>query len=574
MTARQITQLAISLLAIAAITTTLLAAPADVLESPGAIAEGNAPDALEIGAGDGAVSGKTGAYQHSIPIVVPPGRLDAQPSLSLSYSSQQPLYGGIAAGWSMSIPTISRDWSRGQFAAPVWTSSLAGRELVQVDTFEQAPGGWVSYRAQSDTSWARYQYYDDRWRVLMADGSVFHFGEPAYMAGGQGFSDWMPLTRSVDPFGNEVRYHWIQVIHGGELVGFRIDLIEYSINDGAGHSSPHARVQFVWAPPDLCGSESFPVGAQESFRSGSRRITGYSRLETVTTQVTDGAGAFRDVREYSFSYDQTALSCAASDRANDGPLRLLTSVDERAQSRDQVWTSQPTIQFSYGAAITATTTASINNLPSGIYPLPHGEGGHSSSLTPLGHAPESLLVDIDGDGRKDLLYSVPSPSPSTDPFCYLGWRRNLGRNGSGDVDFGTEATIQMPILPWANKIYNQSGSAVQNFGTRGSGESCTLAGQHTLESDPWEEDNQYGTNPPGTYIGAILIYSFRDVNGDGLTDLVTALEHDPSFFSAEPGNFLVCSQSGLINDNRGPVDFTDVTILPNPPKVRSSQFQR
>jgi len=86
-------------LAALAIAAPLLAAPADVFESPGAIAEGKAPDTLSIDAGDGSV-----------------------PSLALRYSSQQPLSGGVAAGWSLSIPTISQDYSTGLGAsAPVFS---------------------------------------------------------------------------------------------------------------------------------------------------------------------------------------------------------------------------------------------------------------------------------------------------------------------------------------------------------------------------------------------------------------------------------------------------------------------
>jgi hypothetical protein len=341
---------------------------------------------------------------------------------------------------------------------------MAGRELVETTTHEPQIAGWRSFRAQSDTSQARYQLIPQQlppalvWRVLQTDGEVLHFGEPQFM-GGTTFSDWMPITRRVDPFGNEVHYHWEPISHGGQVVGLRPQRIEYAINDNVLSGAPHARVIFGWAAPDLCGTESFPVGAQVSYRSGARRITGYARLETITTQVaTDTLGGFRDVREYSLGYDAPALSCAASDRAHDGPMRLLTTVDERARAGDGSWTSMPTIELGYGPAVTASTTGSVTGLPSGIYPLPHGEGGYASTLTPLGHAPESLLQDVAGDGRPDLLYAVPSPSPATDPFCYLGWKRNLGRNGNA-IEFGPETTIRMPIFPWANHVIGASGSA-------------------------------------------------------------------------------------------------------------------
>ncbi len=148
----------------------ILAAPSDILEIPGNLAEGQAPEAIEISAGDGKVSGQTGSFGYSIPILAPPGRVGASPSLALIYSSQAPLYGGLAAGWTLNLPTISRDFSDGRYAAERWTSSLAGRELVT--TSEEAPSGFSSYRAQSDTSYARYQRGPNSWRVLSHDGTA------------------------------------------------------------------------------------------------------------------------------------------------------------------------------------------------------------------------------------------------------------------------------------------------------------------------------------------------------------------------------------------------------------------
>lgn len=204
----------VSALAVTSIVTTLIAEPSDILDVDGPIAENKAPDAVEIGAGSGLVSSQTGAFQYSYPIAVPPGRIEVQPALALSYSSQGPRHGGIAAGWSLALPSIRRDWSRGPHAPETWTSSLAGgRELIATPG-EPAPAGAASYRAQSDPSFARYQRIGATWRVLRTDGTVLHFGEPGYVEN-QTFADWMPIIRSVDAFGNEVRYHGDAVLDGG-----------------------------------------------------------------------------------------------------------------------------------------------------------------------------------------------------------------------------------------------------------------------------------------------------------------------------------------------------------------------
>ena len=58
-----------------------------------------------------------------------------QPHLSLHYSSQAPIYGGLAAGWSLDIPTITLDTTHTALRqdVPVFRSSLGGgSDLVPV----------------------------------------------------------------------------------------------------------------------------------------------------------------------------------------------------------------------------------------------------------------------------------------------------------------------------------------------------------------------------------------------------------------------------------------------------------
>src|SRR5687767_5922853 len=73
------------------------------------------PEAKPFEIGDYSVAAKNGAASYSFGISVPPGRLGMQPSIALSYSSQAPLRGGIAAGWSMDLPMIRKDLSPGFF---------------------------------------------------------------------------------------------------------------------------------------------------------------------------------------------------------------------------------------------------------------------------------------------------------------------------------------------------------------------------------------------------------------------------------------------------------------------------
>ncbi len=55
--------------------------------------------------------GRDGALPYSFDVTLPPGRAGFAPALSLRYSSSAPLRGGLAAGWSLDLPSVTRDLS-------------------------------------------------------------------------------------------------------------------------------------------------------------------------------------------------------------------------------------------------------------------------------------------------------------------------------------------------------------------------------------------------------------------------------------------------------------------------------
>src|SRR5580704_1809670 len=88
--------------------------PGDIFAVAAPAVTADQPTPTPLMDGDESVATKTGAFQYSYPINVPPGRDGIQPHLALSYSSQAPIYGGIAAGWSLSLPIITLDTSSGR----------------------------------------------------------------------------------------------------------------------------------------------------------------------------------------------------------------------------------------------------------------------------------------------------------------------------------------------------------------------------------------------------------------------------------------------------------------------------
>src|SRR5688572_30911644 len=84
------------------------------------------------------------------------------------------------------------------------------------------------------------------WRALTPEGITHYFGEPSFITNPSSTPTLKlthvrsPLTRSVDPFGNTVEYHWN--FDGEEL---RIDRIRYTTNPNLPAIQAFGEVQFV-----------------------------------------------------------------------------------------------------------------------------------------------------------------------------------------------------------------------------------------------------------------------------------------------------------------------------------------
>jgi virulence plasmid B protein len=237
--------------------------PGDITQIAAPTLGSDAPKAQEIHDGDVSVATQTGALTYSYPVAVPPTR-GPSPSLSLSYSSQAPIYGGVAAGWQLTIPSITWDVSKSRLQHwdqadiltgledPYVSGLSGGRPLVRVTGEIIATGVFASYRAQNE-GFTRYERMNNdqpyRWRAFTTDGTTHYFGDAAHITNltSVPMSDLTkvraPLTRTVDEFGNEVQYFWKFV--NDEL---RIDTIAYGANPAAGFRVPRASNVLI---PDL-----------------------------------------------------------------------------------------------------------------------------------------------------------------------------------------------------------------------------------------------------------------------------------------------------------------------------------
>jgi YD repeat-containing protein len=511
------------------------AAPADIFDIAAPTIGSEAPKAADIKEGDASVSTQTGALQYSFPIPVPPGRNGMQPHLALSYSSQAPIYGGIANGWSLSVPMITLDTTQGRLlyqssSTPnkIYTSSMAGgRPLVRVSEPHDTDVG-ETMRAQSDATFTRYERLSSgtaKWRARTTDGLTYIFGDSNNTGTCTIISDeYAPLTTTVDSFGNEVNYFYAAGVDGECL----LKTIQWGKNQNAALGD-FAAVSFSYSQPGAptgCPSD-LHVGSQTSYRTGTKIVTGASQLDTITAitaeihfipgQIEPPTTTVLHTRLITLSYnppsspgftpppnttylpppppptaEQTA-TCSAHHAA----YRTLYSIQESAWGIDSPRVDLPPVTFTYGSAefgsgnLTWTLTHPTNSQPwpdpVQKFNLAWGYRFNTCASSSPWPTVEAMMLDIDGDSRPDRVVTETS-TVNGKTVCGARWYRNKGFDGQGNPVFEDGGHIQLPTLKWGTSQADLSlghdacynGSNVPDTTTTGvAHESCSLNYQLT-----------------------------------------------------------------------------------------------
>ena len=484
------------------------AEPTDILrhENPGVSASASAygPPAI----GKGLVSEKTGAFTFSYPIAVPPGRRGMAPSLSLSYSSAAPLFGDVAAGWTLGLPEIRRDPGIGEVDAvgqpSRWRSTLGtGGRLVPFEV-----GSSADFRVWGDTSFTRYRRpSDDVWEAQALDGTVHRFETLGLPTPNERFV----LVSTTDRFGNAIRYDWQRSYSPHGIPTDELASIEYTHNDVLGLGA-FAKVTFVHGSMATCGAARTPVGARLDGLSpdGDVYVRGALPLTMLRTEVRDAPSAeFRTVREISLEYEGTTCSGPSH-----SPMRLLTSIQESARSPEGTWTTLPATTFEYGDIDQIPWALRKSDLGDGKLPFPDRAHALSWGTRNTGNLGSrdwfdtyGQLVDLDGDGSQDRVIIQPDTwfvDEEDQPAGVHRASRCLARVYRNARGAGFAAPPYNLILPtfWHDKY-------------------CSLSVQPAIPP--------YGSVPSGTptvgngEASPINVYRFVDLDSDGLTDLVSSI---------------------------------------------------
>ena len=564
-----------------------IGAPGDIFTLPAPVIGADPPKATDIKDGDASVSTQTGALQFSYPIQLPPGRNGVAPQLSLGYSSQAPTYGGIASGWTLSIPAITEDHSVGRLRTRSsqieqqqianntdpktddrFTSSLAGgRPLVAVtEPTGVASDVYMSYRAQNDTTYARYERMlptaPYRWRVRTTDGQFFTFGESARLAGCTVNDQYAPLTGVRDQFNNEIRYDY-SLMPWGECA---ITRISWGQNLTTGAPLPDfAQVTFTYKVGSACNG-IYP-NTQTDYRSGFRVLTGAGRVESIiATAYTPGTPTSAvHTRRIDLGYDDAAEACTGSH----APIRLLTSIRETASGTDSPVVALPAVTFSYSDPTVSLVSpqGGGTTAPWGTTPDRQNLGWGYRRIDDRWPTVESMFLDVDGDGLQDLVVNDSGLS-GTISNCSASWYKNPGQGTNGQMlPFALQGAIALPRLKWRGVDPQVPGGATQAQRGYPNNEGCSLNGQVTAFENahvngtachnplsPVCTSATDPTNPslfcfpggtycppdpgytPGGRTRTYLAYRWLDADSDGLPDLVAAPHGDYDYYDIERGN--------------------------------------
>jgi RHS repeat-associated protein len=531
----------------------------------------DAPSATSgIADGESGVSTNTGAFTYSYPIGAPPGRQGMQPSVSLQYSSQAPIYGTLAAGWTVSgLPLITEDTSGGRLWGTAslpplkrYQSSLSGNRPLLAVT-EPSPAGTTPFRAQNDSSWLRYQYYptgDFWWKALSPDGTVYYFGHKDVRTSGCTIvsGGYAPVTRVEDAFSNQIDFYYEQGVSGE----CRIKAIVWGQNPVAG-LDPFAAMLFTYAssPPSCNG---IAVGSQSSYRSGPKIVTGASQLLEIRSvayapSAFAGSGipnpqtSWEHQRTITLGYSSATASCSAAH----APYRALESIQESAVGIDSAQVVLPAVTFGYGDASVnygAATSPAVPWSASGIGVANYNLGWGYRPSADAWPTVEAMMLDLDADGLVDRIVSEPVIENGQTTRCRAHWYRNRGPAFAGSNQFASAGYIDVPTLKWATDNDPQpptpwdGGPYAGANASTGTSERCALNYQRSAYRNSSPSflticppsgqacPQQLGTNPPKGWCASStnsdcgiktnnqgdthFAWRWMDMDGDQLPDLV------------------------------------------------------
>ena len=471
----------------------------------------------------------TGAMVYDYSIDIPPGRNGMQPDLKLQYNSQNTTEDNfLGYGWTVNIPYISRLNKKGVadlYSATIpnsyFTSSLDG-ELVLAST----SGTKYTYISRVETGGFNSYVFDssvNTWTLTTKAGLTYLFGTTAASrqdnpGNAAQIAKWF-VDKQSDSNGNFITYSYIK--DQGQIYP---NAISYTNTSGG---SGIYQINFTYQTrPD----------AATSYTWGFSVITAKRLLEIEATSN----GTW--VQHYDPSYSISSGSGRS----------LLGSITQSSKSDVGVISTLPDTSFTYQQATAGISSTAGWTLPqissvccTGGAPL-----NKTLSFGTGGSVPTGKIIDVNGDGLPDIVYTTGTITPtSTDPGAEV-WINN-GSNG-----WTLNSSWSFPVLSTSGGIQytfnldshnvrfvDVNSDGLMDIIVDANGDLTSTASPKTavylntgsgwVESPAWELPVIY-TNTSGTnYTVSFNQYNvadgmnenpvrFVDVNNDGRPDIVYA----------------------------------------------------
>lgn len=571
-----------------AYTNPIYAAPDDIFfEEDVPALDSTAPEPSKFELGNYDVAEKTGAATYTFPIDVPPGRKGMKPDLALSYSSRAPLRGGIAAGWSLQLPSITLDTSTGTLGEVRYMATLGGAAGRLVEVNDTPVYGGTTYRTEQDSTFTRFERTTSFLDQDQFSNAVSYSGDlgnntSAELSSGSTYSPTRAgssIMQGITHSGLNQSNNVIGGLLPGSILGQEvIDPVSQgsNISHSPLDSGPLLDQEVIdpvyaysWVALTTDGTRHFfgttPTSTDGSSRwyldrqvdaSGNEVIYHWEEVNNASRDVIDhaissieytsntnaGLGAHARVE---FEYADDLETCPGSNvpigasfsyrtgRAYyEGARRLtaiVTSVNDGASWRI---VQRTTLDYDMNAMSCGNSYAPLRFIDQ-ISRVAYAADGTQTTLKPItfsyGSSSRTMNKAIIVNNQDPVHYGTDKDLKSS----------LLDINGDGipdraDVIIAGTGDCELRWYkgkygggyekhPWTTKLPRLPWKD-NNPGPNLGKEGATLAGQTTFWYGGQDVDGM-----DECMVGQILLYRFADVDGDGRVDLLTSILHDPKY---------------------------------------------
>jgi RHS repeat-associated protein len=467
------------------------------------------------------VDSSTGSFSHSYPIIIPQGRSGMQPSLALSYNSQNTSQSILGHGWSLGLPSISRSSKTGVqdlFTAPTFYSSFAG-ELTPIALTDGLHG---EYAPIIETGSFLVHTYndDDSWTIADKQGQTYQLGSSDLSRqeddlDASHISKWM-LDRRQDLNGNFIRYAYeesgnqiypSEIFYTGndEIDGvFRVEILREERGDVMLSFRQGFRIDTTEriSEINIYANDEVVRTVNLGYVTGSNGTR--SLIETIN-ETANGPHGDIAMPETSFDYSQPGTAWEYVEDEYDfdnGEVGLnnfrvfdlnADGFEDMVYAKDSAEGVMSSVYLHNGDASGWTFYEDIE------VPLEFtSEGGWSLR--------DMHIIDLNGDGAQDLIRRI---GDSEDQWVYM--------NQGGEEGFVLDETYtEIPPLGTNRKIVDVNGDGLRDIAHWTFGPLGSETYIHNADGTGWTLDEEF--------IAPIEVsdstnHFLLDLNNDGLTDL-------------------------------------------------------